>query len=99
MQISGFPEGTSAHELIAYLSSKVGAFTKLTIVESGFNGDGSFFVVVDSNKECIALTKLNGQKLNGNKLFVKKVFNPNATGKLMSLFVKFIEQNYDAAVS
>lgn len=94
-KITGFPAGTSANELIAFLHSN--ALAKLTIVESGFQADGALFVVVDTHKESLALQKLSHAKFNGAKLFVKQVSNGGGGGgKLQQLFVRFVEQNYDA---
>lgn len=90
----GFPPDTSAQELIAFVTSN--AAVKLNIVESGFNGDASFYVVVDTTRESTAVSKLSGRPFNGARLTVKQVFNPHASNKLVQLLSSYVEANYDA---
>jgi nuclear RNA export factor len=93
--VSGFPADTTSADLIAFLSSSV--TTSLTFVDSGFQNDGSFFVVVDTSRESMALAKVSGRSFNGARITVKSVFNPAASNKLANLLSSYIDANYDAA--
>jgi hypothetical protein len=93
--VHGFPSDTSAPELIAFVTSS--AAVKLNIVESGFNGDGSFYLVVDTTRESTAIAKLSGRSFSGARLTVKQVFNPHASNKLVQLLSSYVEANYDAS--
>jgi nuclear RNA export factor len=93
--VTGFQAETSAQELVAFVTSS--AAVKLNLVETGFNPDGSFYLVVDTTRESAAIAKLSSRQFNGSRLIIKQVFNPHASNKLVQLLSSYVEANYDAS--
>ena len=74
-------------------------FIIVKIKQKGFEKDGSFFLVVDTYKESVAISKVSGRKFDHSKvlsyvsmfyfvLFILKKKNPKKKKKKKKIFIK-----------